>query len=122
MPWVWDNVPRAGYLGAALHGVKMPPTLLSYEVDPQAEFAKVVADMSALAASLIGQEDLGEKSVRNIKRVLGLMISRIEIVFDQLKEVEDFFQPAVLDTVCKLANEFDNLKKRKYIAGLRYIA
>jgi hypothetical protein len=118
MPWVWDNVPRASYLGASLKGVKMPPTLFERKTDPQADFAQVVADMSALAATLIDKEELGEKSVQNIKRVLGGFIRRVEAVFDELKEVEDFFQPAVLEIVCNLGNEHDNPKKRKYIAGL----
>jgi hypothetical protein len=46
------------------------------------------------------------------------VIRRIEAVFEELKEVEDFFQPTVLTAICKLANEYDNPKKRKYIAGL----
>lgn len=118
MPWVWDNVPRASYLGVSLKGVKIPPTLFNEATDPQAEFGKVMGEMSALGASLIGKEELGEKSVQNIKRVLQGLIRRVESVFAELKEVEDFFQPAVLDIVCELGNGHDNPKKRKYIAGL----
>lgn len=118
MPWVWENVPRAGHLGVSLSRVKMPPTLFSETTDPQAELARVVAEMSALAANLIGKEELGETSVENIRRLLGSLIRRIDAVFDELKEVEDFFQPAVLAAVCNLANEFDNPKKREYIPGV----
>jgi hypothetical protein len=119
LPWVWDNVPRIGFLGESRNGVTVPATLFLKATDPRAEFAKVVAEMSALAMTLIGKEELGEKSVEDIKRALGLFIRRIEKVFDELKEVEDFFQPAVLDLVCKLANDYDNPKKRKYSAGLQ---
>ena len=48
--------------------------------------------MSALAANLITKNELGDKSVEMMKRVLGLQIRRVEKVLDQLKEVEDFFQ------------------------------
>jgi hypothetical protein len=118
LPWVWDNVPRAAYLGASLRGVEMPPTLFTESVDPRADFAKIVAEMSALAANLIGKEELEEKTVEHIRRSLQTFVRRIEKVIDELKEVEDFFQPAVLDIVCKLGNEFDNPKKRKYMAGV----
>ena len=118
MPWVWENVPRAGHLGPALRGVRTPPTFFLASTDPQMEFAKVVSEMSALGAGLIRKEELDEKSVHNIKRVLEGLISRVEAVFGELKEVEDFFQPAVLDVVCKLGNEHDNPKKRKYTAGM----
>jgi hypothetical protein len=35
-----------------------------------------------------------------------------------VRQVEDFFQPTVLAAICKLANENDNPKRRKYKAGL----
>jgi len=118
MPWISENVPLAGHYGMTVARVKMPPTLFLETTDPEAELARVIAEMSALAATLIASDDLAEKSVENIKRVLNAFIRRIEAVFDQLKEVEDFFQPAVLQATCDLANEHDNPKKRKYIAGL----
>jgi hypothetical protein len=118
LSWVWDNVPRAAYLSESLN-VTMPPTLFKEETDPRSEFAKVIGEMSALAANLIGKEELEEKTVEHIKRSLGLFIRRIEKIFDELKEVEDFFQPAVLDVICTLANDYDNPKKRRYMAGLQ---
>jgi hypothetical protein len=45
----------------------------------------------------------------------------LETVLDQLKEVEDFFQPAVLLFMCELANVHDSPKKRKYEAKLMSI-
>jgi hypothetical protein len=118
MPWVWENVPLAGFYGMTVARVKMPPTLFLGETDPETELSKVVAEMSALAANMIAKDELGEKSVENIRRVLNALIRRVEVVFEQLKEVEDFFQPAVLQAVCDLANEHDNHKKRKYVPGL----
>jgi hypothetical protein len=44
--------------------------------------------------------------------------SRLNDLLDLLREVEDFFQPTVLAAICKLANEHDNPKRRKYEAGL----
>lgn len=75
--------------------------------------------MSALAANLIGKEDLGEKSVQLIKRVLETLVNRVETVFDELREVEDFFQPGLLELICKYGNAQD--KKRSYTAGLQSI-
>jgi len=118
MPWICENVPRAGFLGMMVIRVKMPPTLFLEETDPESEFGRVVTEMSALAAGLIADENLAEKSVENIRRILNALIRRVETIFDQLKEVEDFFQPAVLQAVCDLANEYDNPKKRKYVPGL----
>ena len=46
------------------------------------------------------------------------LAKRSEAVFDTLREVEEFFQPAALAAICKLANEHDNPKRRKYEAGL----
>ncbi|UGY17983.1 hypothetical protein HAP48_0011430 [Bradyrhizobium septentrionale] len=46
------------------------------------------------------------------------LAKRTEVILDTLREVEDFFQPAVLAAICKLANEHDNPKRRKYEAGL----
>jgi hypothetical protein len=43
---------------------------------------------------------------------------RTEDILDTLREVEEFFQPAALTAICKLANKHDNPKRRKYEAGL----
>jgi hypothetical protein len=118
MPWIWENVPLAGHYGMEVARVKMPPTLFLEDTDPETEFSKVVAEMSALAMNLIAKDELGEKSVENLRRILNALIRRIETIFDHLKEVEDFFQPAVLQAVCDLANVYDNPKKRKYAPGL----
>ena len=122
VPWIWDNVPRVEQLGMIVARVKMPPTLFLEATDPETEFGRVVIEMSALAASLIAKDELNERSVENIKRVLQALIRRVEVIFDHLKEVEDFFQPAVLQAVCALANEYDNPKKREYVAGLGMLA
>jgi hypothetical protein len=118
MPWIYENGPLAGHYGMTVTRVKMPPTLFLDDSDPEAEFSRVVAEMAAFSANLLAQKDLTETSVGKIKRVLSGLIHRVEEVFDQLREVEDFFQPAVLQAVCDLANEHDNPKKRKYVAGL----
>jgi hypothetical protein len=118
LPWIYENVPLAGHYGMTVARVKMPPTLFFDETDPEAEFSRVVAEMGAFSANLLAQQDLSETSVEKIKRVLNGLIRRVEAVFDQLKEVEDFFQPVVLQAVCDLANEHDNPKRRKYTAGL----
>jgi hypothetical protein len=121
MPWIWENVPLAGHYGMTVARVKMPPTLFLEGTDPETEFSKVAAEASALAANLIAKDELEDKSVENLKRMLNALIRRVETIFDQLKEVEDFFQPAVLQAICDLANENDNPKKRKYVAGLATI-
>jgi hypothetical protein len=118
LPWIWENAPRATHFGVTVHRVAMPQTLFGEDTDPQSEFGRVVAEMSALAANLISKEEIRQESVDGIKRALRSMIRRIEEIFASLREVEQFFQPAVLQMMCELANEFDNPKKRKYIAGL----
>jgi hypothetical protein len=118
MPWIWENAPFAATFGMALGGVKMPPTLFEDDTNPQASFARIVAEMSALKTTLIDKEELKEEGVRKIKRVLEGLIPKAEVVLNQLQEVVDFFQPAVLTVLCRLGNEHDNPRKRKYIADL----
>jgi hypothetical protein len=115
LPWIWENAPRAAALGAS-RGLVIPPTLFLEDTDPYAKFAKVMAEMSALAANLIAKEDIKEDSVRRLKRTLEGFIPRVENVLSELKEVEDFFQPAVLNEICDQANRFDNPGRRAYSA------
>jgi hypothetical protein len=117
MSWVWDNATFMTYERDSL-SVKMPPTLFMEETDPRSEFAKIISEMNVLAINLIAKDELEQKSVDNIKRQLEGLIRRIEKVFHELKEVEDFFQPAVLETICNFANDHDNPKKRRYTSGM----
>lgn len=121
MPWIWDNVNRAGFAGMRFQRVSFPPSLFDQRTDPEREFGKITGELSAMASQLIGQNEIEEKTVDSVRRMLRLIIQRIEVVLDQLKEVEDFFQPGVLSAVCELGNEYDNPKKRKYITGLTSI-
>ena len=118
MPWIWENAPLAVYWSISPREAKVPPTLFVPDTDPRADFARVVAEMSALAMNLVARDELEEKSVETVRRTMKFNIGRVERIFDQLKEVIDFFQPPVLELMCNLANQHDNPKRRKYIPGL----
>jgi hypothetical protein len=118
LPWVWENAPHAGDFGMPVDGVRVPARLFDKKNDPKASFARIVADMGTLTTTFIDNGDLSAENVSRIKRVLEGLIGRTEAVFVELREVEDFFQPAVLEMVCRIANANDNPRKRTYTAGL----
>ena len=118
MPWIYDNLQAAAHAGTSISRVKLPRSLFDEDVDPRLNFAKAAAEMSAIATGLVTSLEIAAKSIGQIKLRMEATVTRIEGALDLLKEAEDFFQPQVLDIVCKLANEYDNPKKRKYEAGL----
>ena len=75
-----------------------------------AEFGATVANLMAMSEQAI--------NIDPVRRRFEGLLRRIGSALDELKEVEDFFQPAVLNAICALANEYDNPKKRKYVAGM----
>lgn len=98
--------------------MKLPTALFNPDTDPEADFAKVIAEASTLAISLKRQDIFDKGTVSKIKITVGGIIRRIEAVLNCLGEVLDFFQPAALQALCDLANEHDNPSKRKYEPGL----
>lgn len=118
MTWIWENMKVLSYYDERVIKAKLPKTLFDAGVDPQAEFSKICSEFGAAALTLIGKADRGPFDVGPVKRRMEMLLDRLEAVFAQLQEVVDFFQPEVLEAVCRFANEHDNPKKRKYIPGL----
>lgn len=117
MPWIYDNLPRAAALAGPQAAVRFPPTLFGEKTDPEAAFVKIAGEFNAAVMSLIA---MSEKAVNMdpVQRHFEMLLRRIEALLDQLREIEDFFQPAVLDAICRLANEWDKPDRRKYVPGL----
>lgn len=118
MPWVFDNLPAAAFMDRHIIGAPLPKRLCSPTLDVREEFNRLMTDFAAAQITLAGEPE-------NVARLIGLIRSkmeglakRTETILDTLREVEEFFQPASLAAICKLANEHDNPKRRKYEAGL----
>jgi hypothetical protein len=118
LPWIYDNLPRAASIDPRVTRVQFPRTLFQERTDPEEEFGRIVTEFSAATMTLMSTAEGQERNVEALKRRMELLLRRIEVVLDQLKEIEDFFQPTVLSTMCDLANQYDNPKKRKYEPGL----
>jgi hypothetical protein len=115
LPWLFDNMVVLAAMPS--RGVQFPKTLFAQATYPEKEFQKVAADVNAAALALVAKSD-SAANIDPIRRHFEALLRRIEMVLDKLKEVEDFFQPAVIDAVCLLANTYDNPKKRTYVAGV----
>jgi hypothetical protein len=118
MPWLRG---RLEYLtnrgGGMLHELKLPATLFDGFSDPRREFKQAAADIAKCGMLLIGKAEI-EKDVKvTLGRMLQLL-KQLERVIDQLKEVEDFFQPAMLGPISEWATESHEPKRIKYTVGL----
>lgn len=120
MQWIYGSLPRAAAISHRRATVVFPPTLFSDHADPVLEFQKSAADCKTAILSLVGRPD-HEVSVDKMRRHFAVLLDRLETSLDQLKELEDFFQPGVLTAICDLANQYDKPKKRHYTAGLMEI-
>jgi hypothetical protein len=118
VPWIYENFEILHYWRP--EGVVIPPTLFRDDTDPEVAFKKTAEEFGATALMLVGKVARAI-NVDMIKRRLEMLIQQIEKSLDQLKEIEDFFQPAVLETVCDCANQHDNPNKRRYQPGLMSI-
>lgn len=118
MPWIWDNMLQLAHLDRRVIKATLPRTLFDDGVDPQGEFTRICADFNAACLTLKGKSSQGAFDIGPVKRRMENLLLRLEVVISQLHEVIDFYQPDVLDAVCKLANEHDNPKKRAYSFSL----
>jgi hypothetical protein len=119
MPWV---VEKMSFIAAIAHGLgegpAVPRRLFGEHTDPRRDFNQIVNEFSSLALRLAGQQELTDRVVGEV-RMTGLkQLGLIGVVFDELQEVVEFFQPEMLATICGIANEYDNPNKRTYEAGL----
>jgi len=98
-------------------GVKVPPTLFNCDTNPRAEAQKLATEISSAVLLMTRMAQLKGQTGK-IAGHLDSLAQRADEVISKLKEVEDFFQPLVLDALCAFVTEHDNPKKRIYEAGL----
>jgi hypothetical protein len=118
LPWVWGNARRVLDGRTIVGKLDGPQTFFSSEVDPKKSFRKVIAEIDALNVGLTQEDNLTEERASRIKRMMRNLINRVEVIFRELRELVDAFQPNVLQVVCDAANKRDNSKKRQYTFGL----
>lgn len=122
MPWIVENLDVASHLDERVTKVKLPRTLFREETDPRGDLSKIAAEFMGFVMRLVADPELKQHSIHNIRQRFEALLRRVEAVMEQLQEVEDFFQPAVLQVICDLANKNDNPKKRKYEPGMLSIS
>lgn len=118
MPWVFDTLPAAASMDRHIIGAQLPKRLCARGLDLREEFNRLMTDFAAASVALAGEPEKAAKLIGVIRTKMEGLAKRTETILDTLREVEEFFQPAVLAAICKLANEHDNPKRRKYDAGL----
>jgi hypothetical protein len=116
--WIWDNAPRIAQVEAFQRQGTISVEIFSADKDPQNEFSRIVNSVSALAASIIGKQEIDESKIKMTRKVLENAVRQIEKILNDLQEIENFFQPANLELLCNYANKHDNPNKRRYEAGL----
>ncbi len=80
---------------------------------------RLVGEFNSVALRLVNEGQ--ERSIEKIRSHLRVMVRRIEGALDDLNEVEEFFQPGTLTSICRVATEQDNPKKRIYEPGIMSI-
>jgi hypothetical protein len=118
MPWIYDTLPAAASMDHRVIGAHLPKRLCASETDLREDYSRLMADFAAAMVALGGEPEKVAKIIGAIRSKMEGLAKRVETVLDTLREVEEFFQPATLATICKLANEHDIPKRRKYEAGL----
>jgi hypothetical protein len=122
LPWIYDNLPRAAFFGERELKVRFPQTLFGAGTDPEQEFKRNAAEFTNAAMQLSRAPEEAVEQLGRIRSHMRIIVDRIEAAIDQLKELEDFFQPQVLGAICDLANIYDHPKKRKYAASLMEVS
>lgn len=118
MPWIFDTLPAAASMDRHIIGARLPKRLCAPGTDLRDEFNRLMVDFAAAGVMLAGEPEKVAAIIGGIRSKMEGLAKRSEAVLDTLREVEEFFQPAALAAICKLANEHDNPKRRKYEAGL----
>jgi hypothetical protein len=125
VPWVFDNLPALAGLAeneTRTIGTRLPKWLCDKKSDIKLEFAPLQVDTAALALSLAGDVQKVATMLIGLRAKASGLVRRAQMTLQKLSDVELFFQPIVLETICKYANEKDNPKRRRYQAGLLSLA
>src|SRR5262249_13477071 len=118
MPWLAAQLERhTNYSGGMLDETKLPATLFDGFTDPRIGFREAAEEIRGCGALLIGKTEI-EKDVTFTLARMQQLVKALEGVVDQLKEVEDFFQPVLLGPICEWATENHDSKRIKYVVGL----
>jgi hypothetical protein len=118
LPWVWFNardVLDQRSIAAKLYG---PLTFFSDSADPKKSFEKILTDMEALNCALRKEDEPTEERLALFKQTMKRFVDRAEKIIGELSELEEAFQPNILNVVCEAANKLDNPEKREYSFGL----
>lgn len=101
-PFVFESLRDCG---GRIGGVVMPRHLCAqYGNYLEDSFARLMKEIASVALALAGDHQRAMKSVGKIRSDIEGIIRRAEIAMARLADVELFFQPAVLSTICTAAN------------------
>jgi hypothetical protein len=121
VPWLRAQLERhTNYGGGMLYDLKLPATLFDGFTSPRKSFREAAAEIAKCGALLIGKAEI-EKDVEVTLGRMQKLLKQLEGVLDQLKEVEDFFQPAMLVPICEWATESHDPNRIRYTAGMASI-
>lgn len=119
MPWLWNQLKwHTNNHAGMVERIRLPKTLFDGFTDPQRGFRELAAEISRMAMLVVGKIEV-EKDIGSTLGRLQVLLSRVEETIKQLEEVEQFFQPTLLASVCDWATKSD--RKGKYQAELMSI-
>jgi hypothetical protein len=122
MEWVWEKLPIIARMEARALGAQIPRSIFADGADPRDDLARILSDAAKFALSLQGPPEEAAKKIGGIRHRMEILANRTEGVLGQLRDLEAFFQPAVMCALADLATKEDNPKKRTYTAGLLSIS
>ncbi len=121
-PWIYQNLTAFAHGDGRVPGTPLPKSLCAASAKPRALFDEVLAEIDKVSSHLAGDPEKAAGIIGALRARMEGLTKRVGAVLDQLQEVELFFQPATLGAICKLANEFDNPKRRTYTNSLLMIS
>jgi hypothetical protein len=122
MGWVYDSLPALAELDPRITKAELPKYLCAEKTDIKLDFEKLMNETAGIQILLVGEAEKIAGAIGALRARLDGLARRAEQFIDKLKDVERFFQPASLETICSYANTEDNPKRRRYQAGMLSIA
>lgn len=103
MPWLRDQLKwHTNNANRGLGEIVLPATLFDGFTDPHLAFKTFAAEISKNALLAIGKIEI-EKDTSVVIERLQSLLSKVERAVSQLRELEEFFQPALLSAICEWA-------------------
>jgi hypothetical protein len=122
MPWIYDNLPALAEMDERVTKARLPKYLCAQVTDVRDDCNKLMIETSAAMSLLIGDAQKVAGVIGGIRARADGLARRADIILQKLADIELFFQPASLATICDHANKYDNPKRRRYQAGLLSLA